>query len=356
MTIYIFTALFLFAGSLSKSKDIMYKIGFIWIFFLAAFRNPLLGGSDYYEYSAYFKAVPNLLNWSSMTQSYFEVGYRFLNSIVKLFSNEYILFQIVYSIIVFILFYRVIRELELNDFERCVFIFSFFCFHYIWDMWVILRQNIADLIFWILVILIYKHPEFEQRKKIILVVMAVVIPTLFHKTAVVNSILLPIMWLLGKIPSKKRLVIVPIVSILLYEFGNPIYNFAVNLGTTYLRASYANYGTTASSFINYIIRLFFFVLFAWHYDREHCVQKKVVLDSLTMMVLIGSFNNIVTTRLYEYYAVGLYASMALFLNSFKKSSRKVVYPIYGMVMIFIMMRFIYNFDGGTMFTQYSLFI
>lgn len=75
-----------------------------------------------------------------------------------------------------------------------------------------------------------------------------------------------------------------------------------------------------------------------------------------MMVLIGSFNNIVTTRLYEYYAVGLYASMALFLNSFKKSSRKVVYPIYGMVMIFIMMRFIYNFDGGTMFTQYSLFI
>ena len=104
MTIYIFTALFLFAGSLSKRKDIMYKIGFIWIFFLAAFRNPLLGGNDYYEYSAYFKAVPNLLNWSSMTQSYFEVGYRFLNSIVKLFSNEYILFQIVYSIIVFILF------------------------------------------------------------------------------------------------------------------------------------------------------------------------------------------------------------------------------------------------------------
>lgn len=38
-----------------------------------------------------------------------------------------------------------------------------------------------------------------------------------------------------------------------------------------------------------------------------------------MMVLIGSFNNIVTTRLYEYYAVGLYASMALFLNSFKRA-------------------------------------
>lgn len=354
MIVYISIALFLFSGVIAKQKRLIYQIGTIVLFLLTAFRNPILGGSDYYVYSSYFETVPSLLNWSDMSESYFEIGYRFLNATIKLFSSDYLVFQIVYALLVTLLLHEVISLLSLSDGEKCLFLFSFFCFHYIWDVWIILRQNIADLLFWILIILLYRCPQEQKKKRFVMAALAVVIPALFHDSGAANVVLLPVMLFLGKIDSKKKLIVIPIVSLFLYLFGDRIYQFAVNLAVTYLRASYSNYTQTESSFINYCVRLCFFCIFAWHFPNEKHPQKELILDSLTMMVLIGSFNDIVTTRLYEYYAIGLYGCMALFIRNFSRRSKILASGIFGVAMLVIMVRFLATFDNGAL-ANYSLF-
>lgn len=355
MVVYVLIAVFLLVGGLSEQKQFVYKAGFLSLFILTAFRKPTIAGGDYYVYSTYFQSAPDLFHWVDMKNSYYEVGFRFLNSFVKLFSDKYLIFQIVYTCIVFLLMYLVIKSLCFADEQKCIFLFSFFCFHFIWDTWVILRQNIADWIYWLLIILIYKCPEKEKIKRYSLMLLAVSLPMLFHSTAKLNIILLPLMFLLGRISSKKRLMWVPIVSVILYLFGDSVYDFVLSVALPYMRWDMAKYGTTESNFINFLLRLTFFILFAWHYEFEEHPQKKMMLDTFTMMVLIGSFNNIVTTRLYEYYAIGLYASMALVLNSFEKRSKIIAYLAYGVAMIFILIRFVLTFDNGQAFLKYSLF-
>lgn len=355
MTVYVLVAIILLIGGMSRQKKTIYQVGFSILFLLTALRSPKLAGSDYYAYSGHFTATPSLLEGKNIQDGYYEVGFNFFVALVKTFSNEYVFFQIAYSVLVFLLMYYVIRELQLTDGQKCLFLFSFFCFHFIWDTWVILRQNIADWIYWLLLILIYKCPCERKKRKYVLIVFAALLPILFHLTAKLNIVLLPVMLMIGKIGSKKRLIWVPIISLLLFITGDKLYNFVCSLVLPYMRWDMAKYTMTESNSINFFIRLALFMLFAWHYEAEEYPQKQLTLDTFTMMVLIGSFNNVVTTRMYEYYAIGMYSSMALVLNSFEKKSKVIAYLLYGVAMIFILMRFVMTFDGGQAFMNYSLF-
>lgn len=355
MVIYVLIAFFLLIGGLSRQKKIIYRVGFVTLFLLTALRNPMLAGSDYYAYSSHFSAIPSLLQGKNIQDGYFEVGFNFLNAFVKIFSGEYVLFQISYSVLIFLLMSAVIKELQLTDEQKCQFLFSFFCFHFIWDTWVILRQNIADWIFWLLLILTYKCPNNKKTAKSILVIFSLLLPMLFHTTAKFNIIFFPTMLIIGKISSKKRMILIPSIALFLFLVGDKIYNWVLALALPYLRWDMAKYTATESNPINFFIRLAFFVLFAWRYDVEEHPQKKMILDTFTMMVLIGSFNNVVTTRMYEYYAIGMYASMSLILNAFEKKSKMIASCLYGFAMIFILVRFVLTFDAGQAFVNYSLF-
>lgn len=355
MVIYVLIAFFLLIGGLSRQKKVIYRVGIVILFLLTALRNPMLAGSDYYAYSSHFSAIPSLLQGKNIQDGYFEVGFNFFNAFVKIFSDEYVLFQIFYSVLIFFLMVTVIKELQLTDGQKCQFLFSFFCFHFIWDTWVILRQNIADWIFWLLLILIYKCPNNKKKMKSLLVILSLLLPMLFHTTAKLNIIFLPTMLIIGKISSKKRMILIPPIAFFLFLAGDKIYNLVLSLVLPYLRWDMAKYTAAESNSINFFIRLTFFVLFAWHYDAEKNPQKKMILDTFTMMVLIGSFNNVVTTRMYEYYAIGMYSSMALVLNVFEKRSKLLAYCLYGFAMIFILARFVLTFDAGQAFVNYSLF-
>lgn len=355
MIIYILVAVFLLLGGVGKTAKIIFPIGFFGLFFLTAFRDPVLAGHDYYVYSNYFSVTPSLLSDMDIKAGYFEAGFNFLNAFVKVFSNEYVVFQVAYSILIFILMWSVIKKLCLSDEQKCLFLFSFFCFHFIWDTWVILRQNIADWLFWLLLICFYRCSASEKIKKGLFILGALFIPVLFHSTAKLNILLMPMMLLVGRISPAKRLIGVPLISVLLFMFGDQIYDLAHSLVLPYMRVDMANYGMVNSNFINFFVRLGLFILFAWHYESEKNINKKIILDTFTMMILIGSFNNVATTRLYEYYAIGLYSSMALLLNSFNKRSQVFIYFGYGLVMIFILARFVMTFDNGQAFMNYSLF-
>lgn len=347
-------ASFIFWGGFSKYSKQVYKIGLFMLFVLTAFRNTDLGGSDTYIYQQFFDEVPKLNKVIGFEAYGFPVGYTVFNSIVKQFSDQYIIFQVVYAAVSLILLNLVIKKMEFGERENCFFVFSYFCFHFIWNNWVIYRQNLADLLFWFFVISIYRSRTEKFKKKIFLVLAAIVVPPLFHSSAWANVILLPMMYIVGKWKDEKKQLWVPIVSLVIYVLGNPLYQLLIDIMATYVNPSYANYGATESNFINYVLRLVFFVLFAWHYSAEQHPQRKLILDTTLMMVLIGSFNAVATTRMYEYFAIGLYSCMTFILHYFSGESRRMVAVIYWGAMLFILCRYVVYFDDG-LFMDYSFF-
>lgn len=56
-----------------------------------------------------------------------------------------------------------------------------------WDMWISLPQNIADLIYWILTIYIYRALN-DKYKCFILGILTVILPAGFHTSSWINII------------------------------------------------------------------------------------------------------------------------------------------------------------------------
>ena len=106
--------------------------------------------------------------------------------------------------------------------------------------------------------------------------------------------------------------------------------------------------------INYILRIAFLLLFAQHFDREINPKKNIILDTLAYTVLIGSVNVEIATRMYEFYAIGLYASMAMFLRYFNRRSKGVALIFFVLAMLILLCRYVSIFDGGS-FREYRLF-
>lgn len=347
-------ASFIFWGGLSAYSKQVYKIGFIMLFVLSAFRHTDLGGSDTYIYQQYFEMAPKLNGVIGFSEYGFAPGFAVLNSLVKQFSEQYIVFQIVYAAVSLFLLNKVIKKMDFSARENCIFLFSYFCFHFIWNNWIVYRQNLADLLFWYFVVSLYKLGAEKRKRKILLILAAMFVPVLFHSSALANVILLPVMLTVGRWNDDKKMLWVPLTSVAVYVLGNPLYQLLIDVMATYVNPSYANYGTTESNFINYILRLVFFVLFAWHYSAEQHPQRKLILDATLMMVLIGSFNAVATTRMYEYFAIGLYSCMTFILHYFSEGSRRTVAVIYWGAMLFILCRYVVYFDNG-LFAEYSFF-
>lgn len=354
MYIYVLIASFIFWGGFSKYSKQVYKTGLFMLFVLTAFRNTDLGGSDTYIYQQFFEMVPKLDGVIGFQAYGFSVGYTVLNSLVKQFTDEYVVFQMVYAAVSLFLLNKVIRKMEFGERENCIFLFSYFCFHFIWNNWIIYRQNLADLLFWYFIISLYKTEKKKCRKKFFFILAAMFVPALFHSSALANVILLPALLFIGKWKDEKKQLWIPGVSIGIYVLGNPLYQLLIDIMAAYVNPSYANYGATESNFINYILRLFFFTLFAWHYSAEQHPQRKLILDTTLMMVLIGSFNAVATTRMYEYFAIGLYSCMTFILHYFSEGSRRIAAVIYWGAMLFILCRYVVYFDNG-LFMKYSFF-
>lgn len=356
MAVYIIMALFLLLGCVVKQTRMVYRFGLFGLLILSALRNPDLGGTDALVYQEYFRLVPNIFEYKGFQAYGFAIGYGIFNSIVKTFSNDYVVFQIVYSLICLFLLNKIVELLELQENEKCLFIFCYFCFHFIWNTWVTNRQNIADLIYWLLLILIYKSIGDNQKKTFFLSILAIFLPTLFHSSAWVNVVFLPVLILLNKIHWKAKMIGTISLSLVLFVFGRNLYNFLISITAAFIDDYYSVYtlDQSQSSFLNYVLRLAFFVLFCWRYSVEEYKYKNAVLDITALMVLIGSVTSVATTRMYEYYAIGLYTCMALIPRSFSRKSRLLAILLLGAAMMTILIQFLISFDQGH-FLNYKFF-
>ena len=346
MIVLICIASFLFWGAFQKQAESYFKIGFCALFVATSLRYPALGGADNFQYYSTFEDVPPIFSLSSY-QSQFKFGYILLNSIVKTFSDKYIFFQIGYSAICFILLYKIIKLIGIGGHERCLFLFGFLCYEFLWYFWGTLRQNVANLIFWILIIYYYKYSkEMNVYKKICILVLAIVLPYMFHSSAVFNIIFLPILLFMpSKVDIKRRRIFVVIFSILIYLTTFYARGIFVSLAV-YFDDHYSLYenGFGEANIVNFIFKLMIFILYSLNYHKVKYIHKKFVLDVFTLYVLIGSLNDGVVGRVAMYYGLGIYVAMGFIMHYFWRE--RYVLFLYFIVMLTIFIRKALITDGG----------
>ena len=109
---------------------------------------------------------------------------------------------------------------------------------------------------------------------------------------------------------------------------------------------YMGSGAGNGNIINYLLKLLFFIFFSYNYNKEQYPYKKMVLDTLTMVVLISSVNQELLNRVYEYYAIGLYLSFCFVSHYFRRLDKNLVSLVFAIGLIVIFIRFIHISCGG----------
>lgn len=348
MPVYILTSSFLFISSFSSKPRRFYKCGFLLLFFLSAFRHISTGGYDAGAYLAFYNRVPDIFNLSGFDSQY-QIGYTLLNSLVKTItnSNDYYWFQFFYTVVTFILLWLVLEELTITDSERLLLLFAYFCYKFMWYEWGTCRQNIADLFFWLYALRLGKCDRSDIGKKIILLLKLLIIPYLFHSSAVLNVVFLPIMFIIGKFSIKTRTIITLIASVILFFIGEKIVAPVLDIMITNVDDRYMMYMSKltdlqSSNIVNTFLRLGFFLFYAFVFDRIELQEKNTIFNFLMMMVMIGSVDLDGVGRIYEYYAIGLYTTMAIVLRAFRRDngSKLVALLLFFIGFEIIMIRFV----------------
>jgi len=366
MLVYIIAATILFLGVILRQGTAFYWTGYAFLFIITVFRDPVLGATDTIIYQDFFHSIPPISDIMDYDSKY-TLGYTLLSSLVKQFSDEFVDFQFVYGVITFYLLNKILQKLALNYHERCFFLLSYFAFRFIWNQWIILRQNIAELFFWLILIELYsilKETNGDTRKdsgihlynraKIVaLLVLSILVPALFHTSAFFNIPLLMGMFLFHKMKPKYVFGLTVVLSILCMIGSQSLFSTLFGWASSF-DTRYEMYETNADSgqnILNTLFKFIFFMVFVLHYNKEWYPKKRFVLDTMAVTCILSSINVEIMIRMYEYYAIGFYTLMAIFLHNFS-NHRIVVAMVVSSVLLIILIRFLFIFDGGS-FINYS---
>ncbi len=357
LVIYILLALFIFLGGLTPYAKWTVRAGIVGLFLLTALREPSLGGYDVLIYKNFFNHIPPIHQLAGYVSS-FSVGYTWFNACVKLFSSDYIVFQMVYSAVSLYLLYVVISKLNLKDSEQCFWLFGYFCFHFFWNTWVTYRQNLSNLLFWLFIVCFVQATSARQKRKaLFFLLVSVLLPPLLHTSAWANLFLLPMCWVLTKIDTKKLIWLVPLGSIVLFLNSDFIYSHLLGWLTSGIDERYSMYsaeGARGLNLVNLLLKIFFFTGFAWFYKREKYPYKALVLSTTAITVLLGSVNAELMARMYEYYAIGFYTCVALVFRHISQRSKLLALPLFLLGFLIIFIRSVIIFGNGE-FLHYQLF-
>lgn len=357
MIVYIIIILILLIGSYSSNSKGYYRVALGALLIISAFRDPTMAG-DFPNYERIFNDSPffmNLISYEADGLSEYTFGYILLNSISKSIVNEYWLFQILYSIISILLLSLVFSKLRLKNKEKCYILLALFCFSFIWYFWNILRQNLANLLYWLFLIWYFANRPCYNIRNCLIIFCGLFIPSLFHSSALINFILFPIMIIVGRIPAQTRIKIFVPISFTIYMLSSYVFGPLLNIMVNIIAPRYEMYIDASAgngNIINYLLKLSFFIMFSINYDKENYRYKKLVLDTLTMVILISSVNQELINRVYEYYAIGLYLSFGFVSHYFRKINKELVSFVFAIGLIIIFIRFIHiSCDGG--FLEYK---
>lgn len=338
---YVLIATFLFIGFYSKYPKTHYWLSLIILFVFTAFRDTTLG--DYYNttYISIFENASVLSEFNVYAEDY-ELGYMLLNSLSKFFSDDFRVFQVIYTLLAIILLHLVVNKLRFTDTEKNLFLFVYFAMRFVINNFIILRQNIANLIVWYAVL---------SGAFILMSLVLIVISAQFHITSYANVVTASLMKALEKLDRKATFLITCLSSLFLVTASSGMINTLVNNFITFAGEKYAKYlvvegATVGFNWIYYFLRVGFFVLFYIFYDDIESENKSILFYVSAIAVILGSINVDIFSRFMEYYMIGIYGIMTLSYKIFNEQSRKVYMLVFYLALIVIMLRQLIVYGGG----------
>lgn len=347
--VYFFVASIVFWIGYKNNTKKSYIFCLIVLFSFTAFRYKYFGGTDSYIYNSYFQ---NSVSFEGIfNNNVYGVGYAFLNWIVRAFTDNYYVFQIIYAAITIVLLDIVLRELDYSWGELCVVLFTYLCLRFIYNEWVALRQNIANLIFWFVLLRFYKLNPEERKKHIIPSILILASTYLFHTSSIVAIILFVGVYAMEKIPFNRKVFLVPLLSIGLRLFGDRLFATIISFMVTRVSDRYMMYinsDSLSSNAIYFILRLLFFVIYCYGYHSNNSRNKESVLNIMSVMIIVSSLDFQIISRVFEYFAIGLYASSGKFFDVFdaNRESRVIAELIFYFCMMIVFLRFVGYFGQG----------
>lgn len=346
MIFYIIFASIIFWLGYANNNRRTYKVSLWMLFLLTACRAWRLGGTDAQIYHRFFE---NAVGKEIFVDSYYSVGYVFLNYIIRLFTSNYYVFQVIYAAITIYLLHLVLKKIDITWAQKCTLLFSYFCLRFFYNEWIALRQNLANLLFWYFVLCIYQCEKDRPIKKIALIVASIAIPNLFHSSALFNIVFLFVLWVMSKIQQLWiKATIVPIISVGLYFTGarllGPILNIVEMFGDDRYEM-YVNTAALGSNIVYFVLRMFFFMAFCYRYNNSQSKSKAAALDIFSVMLMIAAVDLEIVSRVFEYFAIGLYIAIGTFFDTFTDESKNVAAVIFYVCMTIILVRFLGTFTS-----------
>lgn len=363
MKYYIGLATVIFFGFFVKKnpkKYLIFSLVLLWLF--TALHNPYINGTDGISYRNYFITfIPKLMNFGQYDHEY-EIGFALLNSIAKTIHNDYFVFQVFYTTISILLLGIVLEKSGLEDNEKSLLLFVYFAFRYFQNAMEFLRQNIAIEIVWIGFLTLKEDKSSLKRRKLRTVLEYVwfFAARLFHRSALFNLFLIPIIKRLKKIDKVQLTIYVAIISVICIGLAGPVINRLINLAIQIGGERYKVYliegSEAAFTFnpINYMLRWVFILLFLIQVRYLKYEKKDIVFAIACMAVICGSISAGIFTRMLEYYMIGIYIMITLSYRAFfGKYKYLYVFLVYILFLV-ILVRNLHTVSAGT-YMNYQLY-
>lgn len=301
------------------------------MFIFTALRDGI--GVDTLTYQEIFKTISN----NEIDGLYIESGYIYLNKFVSIFSNSYVLVQILTTGICLYFTYRFISDNIQIKYHGIAFIVLLCSTLYLSYYCSGVRQGIATSI------CLFSTKQIINRRFIKFIIL-IIIASLFHKSAL---IFLPAYFVYKKKMSTKHLILLLILSYISAPLIKQIFDIAIMQVTGHYMgyATMFNEGANSKTGIGVIIRMTFWltILFLAHYGTSNNSTNKNILINLFVVgiCLYLMFRYVdILNRFNDYYLSYVIVVFTFAVESFNKPSRKFFYIYSFLILIALFISFV----------------
>lgn len=324
LIIFFIPVLFYYNGSAIRQKQTTFLACFL--FFLAVFVgvSDMLGGYDRYIYGEVFDSIADI---TTKEKSYLyngmfnffpnEYGYIILNIIISFFTANRYIFILLYTLLFYYLFYKVIKRYT-DNYPLALILFFGLWFYFSFTY---LRQVMGAVLAWVSI----KYIIDRKFWKFLIVFL---IAVSFHKSAI---IFFPLYFVPLKKYSKQVVlfIMLGLFIIGLSPLPNMLFNAYGDISAVELRADYNASGGLRIAYIVEAISFLYIIL--TNYDKVGNSKKDFVLlnSALLFCVILFVFMRSENGgRLSWYYMVGVIATLT---NILSHSHKKTILPSFMIV-------------------------
>ena len=296
LIIYILFLTIIFDKNDKKNKTYL-GLAFLGLFLVSALRSYKVG----IDTSAYVNFYNNMKYYTfhGLLDARNEIGFGVLCKILYMINHNSQFLLVVTSFIINYSVYRFIKKYS-NNYAISVFCYVFINYYFIYMN--IMRQGLA------LAVMLFAYDALKKNKNLFFILL-VIFASLFHSSALLCLILLPINK--TEFNKKQRYLIIPIF-ILFFLFGNKIFGLLSSVSGDFLGRYDAYAGSkfdVSNYFGTFIAFLFhFFVYFISSFkieigenEEEITYMKKLLILGLLICVLGIRVN--ILNRLYSYFLI-----------------------------------------------------